>query len=167
GKLSKEIGIPDRLDLPGKPEFHNSVRGYGTKLSTDPVFLGIQKTRLYDPILWNLGTNDQAGDYRSSGCTACHVIYANDRDPVHSGPYAKYGKHGHSFSGDETMREIVGRETGHPIKHTLTTQIPSSQCVVCHMHPGTTVTNTYYGTLWWDNETEGSKLYPKCQEKKS
>ena len=167
GKLSKEIGIPDKDDKPGAPEFHNSVRGYGTKLSTDPVFLGIQKTRLYDPILWSLGTNDQSGDYRSSGCTACHVIYANDRDPVHSGQYAKYGKWGHTFSGDETMKDVVGKETGHPIKHTLTTAIPSSQCVVCHMHPGTTVTNTYFGTLWWDNESEGSKLYPKHQEKKT
>jgi len=37
--------------------------------------------RLADPLLSFLGTNDQAGDYRSSGCTACHVIYANDRDP--------------------------------------------------------------------------------------
>ena len=30
------------------------------------------------PTLNLLGTNDHAGDYRSSGCTACHVIYAND-----------------------------------------------------------------------------------------
>ncbi len=27
------------------------------------------------------GTNDQPGDYRASGCTACHVVYANDRRP--------------------------------------------------------------------------------------
>ncbi len=167
GKPTKEIGNPSPEDEGGKNEFHNSIRGYGTKLSTDPVFLGIQKTRLFDPILWNLGTNDQSGDYRSSGCSACHVIYANDRDPAHSGPYAKYGKHGNTFSKDETMKEVVGRETGHPIAHKLTSAIPSSQCVVCHMHPGTTVTNTYYGTLWWDNETEGSKLYPKEQTKKS
>jgi hypothetical protein len=167
GHISKQVAETDKEDEPGKPEFKNSVRGFGTKLSTDPVFLGIQKTRLFDPILWNLGTNDQSGDYRSSGCTACHVIYANDRDPAHSGQYAKYGKHGHSFSEDATMKDIVGRETGHPIKHKLTSAIPSSQCVVCHMHPGTTVTNTYYGTLWWDNETEGSKLYPATQEKKT
>jgi hypothetical protein len=167
GKTSPETALANKETEPGKPDDKQTVRGLGTKLGTDPVFLGIQKTRLYDPILWQLGTNDQAGDYRSSGCTACHVVYANDRDPAHSAQYAKYGKWGHSFSKDETMKEIVGKESGHPIKHTLTSAIPSSQCVVCHMHPGTTVTNTYYGTLWWDNESEGSKLYPKHQEKKT
>ena len=42
------------------------------------------------------GTNDQPGDYRSSGCTACHVVYANDRDPFNAGPYAKFGHTGQS-----------------------------------------------------------------------
>src|SRR5205807_6871433 len=60
-------------------------RGFGTLLRTDPVFLGLQKTRLLDPLLSLPGTNDQPGDFRNSGCTACHVIYANDRSSVHSG----------------------------------------------------------------------------------
>ncbi|MBE7465068.1 MAG: hypothetical protein HS116_16445 [Planctomycetes bacterium] len=159
------------IDESGKPELKLSIRGFGTLLSTDPVFLGLQKTRLLDPILWHPGTNDQAGDYRSSGCSSCHVIYANDRDPSHSGPYAKYGKSGHSFSKDATLAHVAGKEndkgevvekgksSGHPIKHVFTRSIPSSQCVVCHMHPGTTVTVTYYGNTWYDNETEGSKTY--------
>ena len=55
--------------------------------STAPTRCGsnLQKTRLFDPALSFLGTNDHPGDYRSSGCTACHVLYANDRSPVHSG----------------------------------------------------------------------------------
>ena len=48
---------------------------------TDPVFLGLQKTRLLDPIMSLPGTNDHPGDYRGSGCTACHVVYANDNAP--------------------------------------------------------------------------------------
>ncbi len=40
----------------------------------------------------------------------------------------------------------------------FTSAIPSSQCVVCHMHPGTNVVNTYYGTTWWDNETDGERF---------
>jgi hypothetical protein len=163
GRLKLETALQDRDNEAGKPEFKLSIRGFGTLLSTDPVYLGLQKTRLMDPMLWHLGTSDQAGDYRSSGCTACHTIYANDRDPMHSGPYAKYGHNGQSFSKDEALKDIVGTETGHPIKHVFTNSIPSSQCVTCHMHPGTTVTNTYYGTMWWDNETEGSKMYPKTQ----
>ncbi len=77
-----------------------STRGLGTENRTDPVFIGLQKTRLLDPTLNFLGTNDHPGDYRSSGCSACHVVYANDRSPVHSGPYAQFGNRGTSFSAD-------------------------------------------------------------------
>ena len=51
-----------------------SLRGFGTGNRTDPVFLGLQKTRLLDPTLNFLGTNDQPGDYRSSGCTAATAV---------------------------------------------------------------------------------------------
>ena len=74
-----ETGIPNPEEDPGAPDVKLSDRGLGTELRTDPVFLGLQKTRLLDPILSMPGTNDHPGDYRSSGCTACHVIYANDR----------------------------------------------------------------------------------------
>ena len=163
GKLKLETALQDKDNDPGRPETKLSIRGIGTSLSTDPVFLGLQKTRLLDPLLWQLGTNDSSGDYRSSGCSACHVVYANDRDKAHSGPYAQFGRNGQSFSSDEALKSIVGKETGHPISHKFSKAVPSSQCVVCHMHPGTTVTMTYYGNLWWDNETEGSKMYPKTQ----
>ena len=90
GRKAAEIGLRNPEEPPGKPTQNLlSPRGFGTLLRTDPVFLGLQKTRLLDPCLSFLGTNDQPGDYRSSGCTACHVIYANDRDPFHSGPYAE------------------------------------------------------------------------------
>jgi len=134
-----------------------SNRGFGTLTRTDPVFQGLQRTRLLDPLLSFLGTNDQPGDYRSSGCTACHVVYANDRDPAHSGPYAARGHLGTSFTADPT---IPRNEEGHPIEHRLTRSIPSSQCVVCHMHPGTSYAFQYYGYMWWDNETDGDAMYP-------
>jgi len=134
-----------------------SNRGFGTLTRTDPVFQGLQRTRLLDPLLYFLGTNDQPGDYRSSGCTACHVVYANDRDPVHSGPYAANGNLGHSFTNDPT---IPKNESGHPIQHRLTRSVPSSQCVVCHIHPGTSYAFQYLGYMWWDNETDGGEMYP-------
>jgi hypothetical protein len=134
-----------------------SNRGFGTLTRTDPVFQGLQRTRLLDPLLSFLGTNDQPGDYRSSGCTACHVIYANDRDPKHSGPYADKGHLGYTITDDPT---IPKNEEGHPIRHQLTRTIPSSQCVVCHMHPGTSYASQYYGYIWWDNEADGGKMYP-------
>ncbi|MGH7859903.1 MAG: hypothetical protein ACREQY_21465, partial [Candidatus Binatia bacterium] len=157
GPTAPPVPAPLEPDPPGRPERRLSNRGYGTGLRTDPVFIGIQKTRLMDPTLAMLGTNDHPGDYRSSGCTACHVIYANDRVPAHSGPYAKFGNLGRTATVDPT---IPTTEPGHPIEHRLTKAIPSSQCVVCHMHPGTNVVNTYYGTTWWDNETDGEHMYP-------
>ncbi len=141
-----------------------SNRGFGTLNRTDPVFQGLQKTRLLDPLLSFLGTNDQPGDYRSSGCTACHVVYANDRDPFHSGPYAKFGHSGQSQTSDPV---IPKNQPGHPIRHRLTTSIPTSQCIVCHMHPGTSYAVQYLGYMWWDNETDGDLMYPKQQKKLS
>ena len=82
GKRRLEVGLPDKEEEPGKPDKGLSPRGFGTNNRTDPVYLGLQKTRLLDPTLNFLGTNDHPGDYRSSGCSACHVIYANDRDPL-------------------------------------------------------------------------------------
>jgi hypothetical protein len=161
GRFRTEIGIPERDEDPGKPRTKLSVRGLGTQNRTDPVFVSLNKTRLFDPTLNFLGTNDHPGDYRSSGCSACHVIYANDRSPVHSGPYARYGHRGLSVNSDPTIRKD---EPGHPIEHRFTTGVPTSQCIVCHVHPGTNVLNSYLGYIWWDEETDGELMYPARQK---
>jgi hypothetical protein len=157
---------------PGRPANRLSARGLGTLNRVDPVWLNLQRTRLLDPTLNMLGTNDQPGDFRSSGCTACHVVYANDRDFLtemrqgkgspanHSASWARHGNAGTSAQGDPT---IPSATAGHPIRHLLTRRIPSSQCIVCHMHPGTAVSNTYLGYTWWDLETDGRRLWPKEQ----
>ncbi len=160
GRKKSELGNPNREEDPGKPDDKLSDRGFGTELRTDPVFLGLQKTRLVDPVMSLPGTNDHPGDYRASGCTACHVVYANDRDASHSGAYAKFGHSGFSASSDPT---IPKNEPGHPIKHAFTRSIPSSQCMVCHIHPGTNMVTTYFGLTWWDNEIDGDKMYPPEQ----
>ncbi|MGB8492840.1 MAG: hypothetical protein WCE53_00415 [Candidatus Acidiferrum sp.] len=160
GSKKGELGNPTRQEVPGKPDDKLSDRGLGTELRTDPVFLGLQKTRLLDPVLSLPGTNDHPGDYRSSGCSACHVIYANDRDPAHSGPYAAFGHLGRSASTDPTIPKY---ESGHPIRHSFTRAIPSSQCMICHVHPGTNMVTTYFGLTWWDNEIDADKMYPTQQ----
>jgi hypothetical protein len=164
GKRRLEVGNPDKDEDPGKPDKGLSPRGLGTNQRTDPVFLGIQKTRLLDPTLNFLGTNDHPGDFRSSGCTACHVIYANDRDKSHSESYQTAGNMGLSQTGDTN---IPKNEPGHPIKHQFTSRIPTSQCMVCHMHPGTNMVATYLGMTWWDNESDGAAMYPKQQHNPS
>ncbi len=160
GKRRLETGLPDKDEDPGKPDKGLSARGLGTAQRTDPVYLGLQKTRLNDPTLNFLGTNNHPGDYRSSGCTACHVIYANDRDARHSAFYSTAGNLGRSQSGDTS---IPKGESGHPIKHQLTSRIPTSQCMICHMHPGENMVASYLGLTWWDNETDGDKMYPAQQ----
>ena len=160
GGPKPEIGNPSLDEDPGRPDVKLGPRGFGTLLRTDPTFLGLQKTRLLDPLLSFPGTNDQPGDYRASGCSACHVIYANDRSKEHSGSYATYGNQGQTATLDPT---IAKHESGHPIKHQFTRAIPSSQCMVCHMHPGTNMVTTYFGYTWWDNEIDGDKMYPAKQ----
>src|SRR5262249_28338088 len=91
----------------------------------------------------------------------CHVVYANDRDAVHSGPYARFGHLGKSFTDDPA---IPKNEPGHPIRHRLTRAIPSSQCMVCHMHQPNQFINTYYGFNMWDYESDGAFLWPKEQK---
>jgi len=160
GEKKGEIGNPNREEESGRPDDKLGERGFGTLLRTDPVFLGLQKTRLLDPLLSLPGTNDEPGDYRGSGCTACHVVYANDRSPQHSGPYARFGHLGESASSDPT---IPKNESGHPIRHSFTRAIPSSQCMICHVHPGTNMETTYFGYTWWDNEADGAAMYPRQQ----
>ncbi len=170
GRFKLETGIPETKEEPGRPRTRLSNRGLGTLNRTDPTFLGLDKTRLLDPTLNFLGTNDHPGDFRSSGCTACHVIYANDRSPVNSGPYAQYGHLGMAASQPDAWAlsidpTIPKNESGHPIQHRFTSAIPSSQCIVCHIHPGTTVMNSYLGYMWWDLETDGEFMYPKEDRK--
>src|SRR5262249_53553503 len=102
--------------------------------------------------------------YRASGCSSCHVIYANDLDPMHSGSYYTSGHSGLSQSEDPTTSK---KEPGHAIKHKFTRGIPSSQCMICHIHPGTNMVTTYFGLTWWDNEIDGEKMYPKEQHNPS
>ncbi|HET6373266.1 MAG TPA: hypothetical protein VFG76_08160, partial [Candidatus Polarisedimenticolia bacterium] len=163
GRFVPELAVPLREEEPGRPDPRLSVRGFGTLLRTDPVFLGLQKTRLLDPLLSFMGTNDHPGDYRSSGCTSCHVVYANDRDPFNSGPYARFGNRGTTAGGDPA---IPKGESGHPIRHRLTRSIPTSSCMVCHMHQGNAFLNSYLGTTWWDQETDGEALYAAAPDSK-
>lgn len=161
-----EIGLPNntgaiqKLDEPGRPDIRQSNRGPGTGLRIAVPVINITKTRLNDPHMWFLGTNEQPGDYRSSGCSGCHAVYANDRDPAHSGRYAAFGNTGKSQSADPT---IPRDEPGHPIKHEFTRAVPSSQCMVCHMHQPNVFVNSYYGYIMWDYESDAPFMWPEKQ----
>ena len=167
GNRFPEIALPNlsggiqALNEPGRPDLHVSNRGNGTGGRVSISVLNVHKTRLNDPLLWFMGTNDQPGDYRSSGCAGCHVVYANDRDPLHSGPYAAAGNSGESRSIDPV---IPKHESGHPLQHRFTRSIPTSQCMVCHMHQPNVFMNTYMGYTMWDYEADAPAMWPQKQQ---
>ena len=113
GTQFAEIGLPSpsgniqKLEEPGRPDLKQSNRGPGTGLRVAIPVLNIHKTRLNDPFTWMMGTNDQPGDYRNSGCASCHVVYANDRDPKHSSIYAQYGRDGQTATIDPTIANKI------------------------------------------------------------
>ncbi|HEY0414053.1 MAG TPA: hypothetical protein VGD66_13025 [Allosphingosinicella sp.] len=164
GTQFPEIGLPSpsgaiqRLEEPGRPDIRQSNRGPGTGLRVAIPILNIHKTRLNDPFMWFLGTNDQPGDYRHSGCAGCHVVYANDREPRHSLTYAAWGRDGQTASADPT---VAGRkESGHPLGHAFTRAIPTSQCMSCHMHQPNIFLNSFLGYTMWDYEADADLMWP-------
>jgi len=180
GTQFPEIGLPNptgsiqRLEEPGRPDLRQSNRGPGTGIRVAIPVLNIHKTRLNDPYMWFMGTNDQPGDYRHSGCAGCHVVYANDREPRHSLTYARHGRDGQSATVDPTIatlregareapadgnHEAVG-ERGHPIRHVFTRAIPTAQCMTCHMHQPNIFLNSYLGYTMWDYESDADLMWP-------
>ena len=185
-----EVGLPNssgaiqRLEEPGRPDLKQSSRGPGTGLRVAIPVLNIHKTRLNDPYLWFMGTNDQPGDYRHSGCSGCHVIYANDREPRHSLTYAQAGRDGQTQTVDPTIADkraetgahggLLGdhgplapdaaaaapKESGHPIGHVFTRAIPTAQCMSCHMHQPNVFLNSFLGYTMWDYEADAPMMWP-------
>lgn len=74
----------------------------------------------------DFGENRFSGDYRSSGCTACHMPYAED---------------GRSQSADP---RISKNSAPHPITHELTKSPPTGQCTTCH-YRGARIGMSYQG----------------------
>ena len=99
--------------------------------------------------LWS-GGHERDGDWRASGCSACHVVYSD------SGLYE---------GSDPTVDKT---EKGHPIKHEITTKIPEFQCIHCHNRGGRTGVS-FIGTMEADNYgspwTETGEKQPKLHDK--
>ncbi len=169
GNLFPEIGLPNPLEEPGKPDVRQSNRGPGTGARIAVPVLNLHKTRLNDPLLWFLGTSDNPGDHHSSGCTACHAVYANDRSETSSGIYAKYGNQGQTETADPTLRDRLGPdgepERGHPIRHAFTRAIPTAQCMTCHHHQPNVFVNSYLGYTMWDYESDAPLMWPETQQR--
>ncbi|MGZ8286381.1 MAG: multiheme c-type cytochrome [Allosphingosinicella sp.] len=182
GTQFPEIGLPSpsgsiqRLEESGRPDIRQSNRGPGTGLRVAIPVLNIHKTRLNDPFMWFMGTNDQPGDYRHSGCAGCHVVYANDREPRHSLTWAQFGRDGQTATVDPTISGKMEqhsspsapadaahgalREKGHPVRHAFTRAIPTAQCMSCHMHQPNIFLNSFLGYTMWDYEADADLMWP-------
>ena len=86
----------------------------------------------------DFGENKFQGDYRSSGCTSCHMVY---------------GDEGLSNSKDPTITKDA---PPHPLKHRLTSAIPTNQCMHCH-YRGARIGPSFLGF----RESGGSGFNPK------
>ena len=90
------------------------------------------------------------GDYRASGCSACHVIYSD------AGTYE---------GGDKA---IPKDQKDRPVAHRITIKIPEIQCIHCHNRGGRTgvsfigtMESDAYGTPWTESGGKQPKLHGK------
>lgn len=77
--------------------------------------------------LSSFGANDAPGDYRSSGCSACHVLYAEDGLSRSSDPW------------------VDRQSPPHAVTHQLVRSPPTEQCTRCHASGGARIGLSYRG----------------------
>ncbi|MCC7385003.1 MAG: hypothetical protein IT384_24370 [Deltaproteobacteria bacterium] len=94
--------------------------------------------------LGNAGANNRYADFRSSGCTACHMPYSLDGrsrsqdqqikkdEPTYPAAWAQIA----NFNANDLVNAngaFLGPERSHPTYHRLTRQIVSQRCGSCHV----------------------------------
>ncbi len=124
--------------------------------------LNIHKTRLNDPLMWFLGTNDQPGDYRSSGCTALpRRLRQRPRPAALRALRRSSATTGRRDTADPT---IPKDEAGPSARARVHARDPDRQCMVCHMHQPNMFMNTYLGYTMWDYESDAPFMWPEKQK---
>ena len=175
-RSGRRSGCPIRCEDAGQAGVKLSVRGFGTDVRTDPVFIGLQKTRLLDPTLNFFGTNDHPGDYRASGCTACHVVYANDRSPRAQRPtWAKLRQSRRELQRiprstrqpprtDRRRLSTHAHEAGHPIKHRFVKTCRPARASSATFTPARTSSTRTSATCGGTTRPTAKLMYPKKQQ---
>ena len=106
----------------GRPLPHDHPRPAGVLARLEPlpsfkesgnVFFDLLRKECSSCHLWTQPRGFK-GNFRATGCAACHMPYAED---------------GKSRGGDQA---VPLSKVGRPIKHQITTQIPVTQCATCH-----------------------------------
>ncbi len=145
GTVPKEKGALQSLkQLP----LYNPKKSLSTTNSPADDYLRDQCLRCH---LWSSG-HERDGDYRGSGCSACHVVYSDN------GTYE---------GGDKA---IPKNQKDRPRFHRITSKIPVSQCLHCHNRGGRTgvsfigtMESDGYGSPWSTRAGKkgGKKLHGK------
>ena len=81
------------------------------------------------------------GDFRATGCAACHMIYTNDgttltRDRAIQGVIKEKGEDISDRFTAKYAANSLNNKRGYPLVHRFTVAIPSVQCEHCHNNNG-------------------------------
>ncbi len=116
GSQFAEIGLPNptgsiqRLGEPGRPDLKQSNRGPGAGRRRIPPVFDIRETRLRPTLHVVHGhRTSAAATQRQTGCVACHVVYANDREPTHSLTQRQPGRDGQMATADPAIAGLHPR----------------------------------------------------------
>jgi len=113
-----------------------------TFAQTANVFVDLLRKECSGCHLWTTA-KALRGNFRGTGCAACHMPYAED---------------GKSKGGDRAMpRDKLGR----PLRHQLTTKISISRCATCH-HGGSRAAMSYRGLM--EASVEGPQTFALGQD---
>ena len=124
--------------------------------------INITKTRLNDPLTWFLGTNDQPGDYRSLGL---RVVPRRLRERSRSAALRAVREvrpRGHD--ADRRPDDHARPSRAIRSRTTFTRSIPTSQCMICHMHQPNMFVNSFLGYTMWDYESDAPRMWPQKQQ---
>ncbi len=142
GKTDREGTVAELKQIPS----YDPSKPEGPENSIADDYLRNQCLRCH---LWSDG-HQRDGDWRASGCAACHVLYSDN------GTYE---------GGDKA---IPKDQKDRPILHKLTTKIPATQCIHCHNRGGRTgvsfigtMESDKYGTPWKPNGDKQGTLHGK------
>lgn len=97
----------------------------------------------------------RAGDYRGTGCAACHMVYSNDGKTmtgdmaIQKTQKANLAEKAKDKKLAADMSGLIGKR-GYPMKHRLTVAVPTVQCVRCHS--GNRTGTEYIGLFEHDYE---------------
>lgn len=121
--------------LPGKGEQPLPARGKGHAVDD---FLRVKCLRCH----LQGEAPHRPGDYRGTGCAACHMVYSNDgltlsRDRAIQAKQKAHLRNNKNRFSLEYAANGLNNPRGYPVMHKFTVAVPSVQCEHCHNVNGT------------------------------